>query len=84
MNVRHGKMHASIDRAINLNFQSTATRLINAVADTVIERQRRVRQFHFKAVRRSAKIKDRISFPPGLPSRTFARTVSSELVGFCF
>ena len=22
--------------------------------------------------------------PPGLPSRTFARTVSSELIGFCF
>jgi len=21
---------------------------------------------------------------PGLPSRTFARTVSSELIGFCF
>ena len=51
MNDRYDGMHASIDRAINLNFQSTTTRLINTVADAETDRQCRVRQFHFKAVR---------------------------------
>jgi len=52
MNGRYGGMHASIDLAINLNFQSTTTRLINAVEDTETHGQRGVRQFHFKVVRR--------------------------------
>jgi len=50
MNERRGGMHISIDRSIN--FQSTATRLINAVADTETETRREVWQLNFKAVQR--------------------------------